>query len=446
MYRVTYTGKDSTAPSMGSKEGADARALRKKLEAFHGKQDPKAIDVAWPYLGHQDRFIRFSARLAIEFQDVTLWQDKALAEKEPQAALTALLALTRTGPKSVQPQLLDALAKIDWQPLSHAQKLDLLRVYALAFMRLGAPNEATAAKVIARFDPVYPADTVQLNNELCKLLVYLQAPSAAAKSMKLLHKALTQEEQLQYALSLRELKKGWTTKEHEEYFQWFLKAASYKGGNSFRKFIERIRDDAIKNLTPTEAAQLKPILDLKLDVAKPVLAPPRPFVKKWTIAEVEQVVTKGLKNRNFDKGRAMFAAANCFACHRFANEGGSTGPDLTGIGSRYSIHDLVEKVITPSKAISDQYQAVLIELKNGQVVQGRVVNLFVDDIVISTDPYDPNKLTNVNRNQIATITPSPISMMPTGLLDTLHDDEVLDLLAYLLSGGNREHALFAKKE
>jgi hypothetical protein len=38
--------------------------------------------------------------------------------------------------------------------------------------------------------------------------------------------------------------------------------------------------------------------------------------------------------------------------------------------------------------------------------------------------------------------PSPISMMPEGLLNTLHEDEVLDLLAYLLSRGQRNDRMF----
>src|ERR1700736_1523896 len=36
LYRITYTGKDSTAPSKGNEGGSEARALRHKLEAFTG--------------------------------------------------------------------------------------------------------------------------------------------------------------------------------------------------------------------------------------------------------------------------------------------------------------------------------------------------------------------------------------------------------------------------
>jgi hypothetical protein len=39
----------------------------------------------------------------------------------------------------------------------------------------------------------------------------------------------------------------------------------------------------------------------------------------------------------------------------------------------------------------------------------------------------------------------PISMMPTALLNTLNPDEVLDLMAYLLSAGNPQDKVFAGK-
>ena len=35
-------------------------------------------------------------------------------------------------------------------------------------------------------------------------------------------------------------------------------------------------------------------------------------------------------------------------------------------------------------------------------------------------------------------------MMPLGLLNSLNEDEVKDLLAYLLSGGNEKDKMFAK--
>jgi putative heme-binding domain-containing protein len=443
LYRVTYTGKEPTAPAPADNAGAEARALRRKLEAFHGKKDPDAVKTAWPYLGHEDRYIRFAARIAVEHQDPSQWQEQALAEKDPAASLNALLALTRVGKKEVQPALLKALQRLDWDSLTHDQRLALTRVYGLAFMRMGKPDDETGKKVAGRFLPHYPAKTRELNSELSKLLVYLQAPEAAPRTMELLNKAPTQEEQLDYALALRNLRAGWTPELREKYFRWFLKAAHYHGGASFDGFVANIKFDAITTLSRAERAALQPILEAKPPEEK-VVFPPRAFVKKWTVDEAVGLLEKGLRGRDFDRGRQLFGETTCFACHRFANEGGATGPDLTGIAGRFSPKDLVESIIEPSKAVSDQYQAVVIETSDGQTVVGRIVNLHNDGMSVMTNMLDPNSLKVVKRQQIESMTPSPDSLMPKALLDTLKEDELLDLMAFLLSRGNRNDPMFTK--
>ena len=98
------------------------------------------------------------------------------------------------------------------------------------------------------------------------------------------------------------------------------------------------------------------------------------------------------------------AEANCFSCHRYDNEGGSSAPDLTAASGRFSVRDLVEKIINPSKSISDQYAAVVIETTRGIVVTGRIVNLHGDTLHINTDLLNPNALTPVNRKQIESMT------------------------------------------
>ena len=46
---------------------------------------------AWPHLGNQDAILRHAARIALESQPADVWQERALAEHEPRAALAALL-------------------------------------------------------------------------------------------------------------------------------------------------------------------------------------------------------------------------------------------------------------------------------------------------------------------------------------------------------------------
>jgi len=445
LYRVTYTGTESTEPVKPNAVGSEARKLRKTLEAFHGHQDEKAVAVAWPHLSSADRFIRWAARIAIEHQPVETWQDRALSEENPQALLEAIIALTRHGDKLLQPKILKSLQRIQWDQLNHHQKISLVRAYSLTFTRMGTPTDAAAKSVIGQLDPHFPADSRELNNELCQLMVYLQSDTAAAKSVALLSESPTQEEQIAFAKSIRHLKTGWTPELRKEYFSWFVKAAGYRGGASFGLFVQHIKADAVANLSDEEKTALKPILEAKPKNTGPIINPiQRPFVKKWTMEELVPLVTNGLKGRDFNKGRKLFAAANCFACHRFDNEGGAIGPDLTILSGRFTSRDILESVIEPSKVISDQYAAVSILTTDGKQINGRIVNLAGDSLQINTNMLDPNAQVGVDRKMIDEMFPSKTSMMPQGLMDTLKREEVLDLMAYLLSRGNRNHEMFKK--
>jgi putative heme-binding domain-containing protein len=445
LYRVTYVGNESTNAVKTDDTGAMARKTRRQLESFHGTKNPKAIEAAWEYLGSDDRFLRHAARTAVEHQEPKLWQARALAEKNPVARISAMIALARVGDESLKPQILQSLGRISWKPLSHHQKLALVRAYGLVLTRMGEPSEAQRKALITRLDPVFPAQSAPLNSRLTELLVYLQAPNTAAKAMKLLAASPTQEEQIDYTKSLRLLKTGWTPKLREDYFRWFLKAGGYRGGASFGQFVSYIKTDAVAGLSAKEKAALKPILEAKPQTGTtPLIAKTRPFVKKWTMAEILPLVQDGLTGRDFDRGRQLFGETKCFACHRFDNEGGAFGPDLTILSGRFSSRDLLESVLEPNKVITDQYAAVTIVTIDGKIINGRIINLAGDSYRVNTDMLDPNAMTIVDRKRIEEMVPSKTSVMPTGLLDVLKKDEILDLMAYLLSRGDRSHVMFGK--
>ncbi|WP_197446365.1 family 16 glycoside hydrolase [Tautonia plasticadhaerens] len=459
LYRVRYTGGEPIRPTVESDEGADLRELRRTLEAYHGRRDSDAIGSIWPHLGHPDRFVRYAARVAIEFQNGEFWHDRALAEVDPQAAANALLALIRVSapdPAHREPadppvdlqlkqRILDALDRLApaWEELTATQKLDLLRVYAVLFNRMGPPDDETRARLVSRFDPAYPAQAVELNAELARLLIYLQAPNAATKTVSLLDQAPTQEEQINYAQMLRILTTGWTPELRETYFRWFLRAANYRGGSSFANFVRNIKNDAVATLSDDEAEALRPTIEAQPEPASAEVAVLRPFVKEWSLDELIPRLDEGLDGgRDYDRGRRLFAETTCFSCHRYAGEGGAVGPDLTGVAGRFSPRDLIESIIHPSKEISDQYQAVMIATEDGRVVTGRIVNLNGDNLMVMSNMLDPNALDRVERSKIEEMRPSPVSMMPEGLLNTLDEEEVFDLLAYLLSRGDREAERF----
>ncbi|HXG48416.1 MAG TPA: c-type cytochrome [Methylomirabilota bacterium] len=458
LYRVTYAGNESTAPARGNARFAREREQRRRLESFHGRQDPAAIKEAWKFLDSEDRALRFAARVALEWQDPAAWRDKALTEKNPRAAIAALVALARVSSKdqfhrkegdpkpdpALQGRMLAALDRIAWKKLSEAERLDLMRAYALTFTRLGPPDETTRQALIAKFEPLFPSSSRALNSELGQMLVFLEAPTAATRLVAALRSAPTQEEQMDYARMLRVLKTGWTQPLREEYFRWFLRAANFKGGASLAGFLRNMKADAIATLSDAEKTALKDILEAKPEKMTPLQAlSGRKVVKEWSVAELAPLVERGLTTRrNFERGRKLFGEAGCASCHRFDSEGASVGPDLTNVAGRFSARDLLESIVEPNKEISDQYGAIVITKKNGDVVTGRVGNLNGDNLMVIENMYAPNDFTNVKRQDIQSIEPSKTSMMPSGLLDLLHEDEVQDLMAFLLSRGDRQARWF----
>jgi putative heme-binding domain-containing protein len=229
----------------------------------------------------------------------------------------------------------------------------------------------------------------------------------------------------------------------ETYFRWFLKAATYRGGVGFELFVKDIRDEALRHLSKEETEHLKPILDQQPELTGPPAdAAPRPLVKEWKMDELLLLLQNKLSNRDFNHGRQMFGDARCFGCHRFNGEGGALGPDLTGLAGRFDSRAILESVVEPSKVISDQYAAVQIQTLSGKVVVGRIVNLHGHIMSVNTNMLDPKAIQNVDQREIEVMAPSRVSMMPVGLLNTLNEEEILDLMAFLLSRGDRNNPMF----
>lgn len=469
LYRVTYVGKEDTTTvktRVADLAATPRQALkRRSLEAFHGKQVAKAIESAWPHLGESDRNIRWAARTAIEHQPFASWSDKALNETNPAIQVEALMALARCAgvcpqhrtsesnksyktDESLRTQLLAALLKLDLAKLPTPQQLTALRTIEIVLNRFDGCDDTQRQALIAKLDPLFPAATPEQNWLLCETLIYLQAPSAAAKGMALIANAPTQEEQMEYARSLRILKAGWTKELRTQQLEWFLKAANYKGGASFDKFIEFIRNDSLATFTEAEKTDLAALIAKKPERKSAIENLGAMFVGRtptnWTLDDLSKAASTGLKNRSFDNGRKMFGAAACFTCHRFDNQGGMTGPDLTGTGGRYSPHDLLDQIINPSKVINEQFVPSVLTKENGEQVIGVVVNLSGDSVQINTDLTDPNQRIGVDRKTVKSIELSKVSPMPPMLLNMLTKEEILDLLAYVLSGGDRTNAAFKK--
>jgi len=498
LYRVTYAGPESKRPvDPRDTRNADARQARRELEAFHGPAaDPAAaVARALPALASPDRFIRYAARVALEHQPREAWLAQALSATDPRARIGGAIAAARQADPESQPAILAALDAIDLATLDATTRFDLVRATQLALIRLGEPTAdarhadggLARTRIAERLSPLFPSGDFDLDRELASLLVAVRAPGIVSKLVGMLaaptgsagatnlapdeddlrqliarnrgyggavRQSLEKRSdllQIHYAFVLRTVheKELWSAGDLKEFFAWFGRARQWAGGNSFQKFLTNIENERIAGMTENDKLALE-TLGLRTPWVPPPLPKPEGPGRTWTVDDVLAVARRpdeaGLsKGRNFEHGRKMFAASRCIVCHRFGDEGGATGPDLTQAGGRFRIEDLVESICEPSKVVSDQYKATVVQTADGRVVTGRLVVETPESITIVTDPEDATKFAVINRSDIEALAPATESLMPRGLLDQLNEEEVLDLLAYTLSRGNARDGRFRRK-
>ena len=444
LYRVTYQGEAEVQADGVKQKGLEDRKLRRRLESLHRPIGVEAVKPALAELGSTDRFIRYASRIALEHQTPELWQNEVLTHQDDQVALNGMLGLTRVGDPELRKRILNRLYEIEFGMLTEVQQILWLRVYGLVFMRMGEATAEDAQEIRKRLEPQFPSVNAAINSEILKLLVYAESEQVTSPAVQLLQAAPTQEEQIDYAKTLRHQKLGWQGDDRKVYFEWFLQAANYRGGASFTMFLQNIKKDAIANLPDIEKEVLKELLDKTLEQTNPLNYSNREIVKQWQLEELVSLAEEKLIGRDFNKGSRLFGEANCFACHRFDGRGGAIGPDLTTIAGRFSRNDLIESIINPNKEISDQYAATTFITLDGKVITGRVANLSGDNIMVQTNMLDPGNFTNVDTKMIDEQFASKNSLMPAGLLNTLNEQEVLDLLAFLLSRGDRTSPMFKR--
>ncbi len=452
LYRVVYTGKD---PSLGMSNPdplpSAARRTRTELGELARTDSPGAVDQAWQSLGSIDPTLRFAARVALERQPLSAWKDRALAETNAPAGLTALLALARYGAPADQAALLKALARWPLDSLSDELFLLKLRTIEVSVARHGLPDASLQKLAIDKLSRQFPGRSWPINRELSQLLVAFGAPDAVSKSLDLRDSAGTQQEALHYQTILRLAREGWTPPLRQRYFAWFHRRpkAIYppdligwfhdvglepSNGASFDGFLKTSRQQAVAALTDSEKGELAGWITgsaVTNTPAQPVVAvarPPRVFVQEWKTDDLAGKLSgsTGVAAR----GRALYEQAQCATCHRLAGEGGAIGPDLTGAGARYSRLDLLRSLTEPSAVISEQYQSTLLTLKNGDSLAGRVTGESATVVAIVTDPI-AGRSRDIPKADITGREDSPVSPMPEGILNSFTAEEILDLIAYL---------------
>jgi putative heme-binding domain-containing protein len=468
LYRVTYVGNETTAAASGSiAQGAELRALRRRLEEFHGKPNGD-LRVILENLGHSDRFIRYAARVALESQPFASWSDAVFSTKETKAVLNAMLAVAHQGTAKEVGPVVDKLSTMDFESLSESDQLFWLRVLQVTFARHGEPTSEKREKLVRRLDALYPAKSYPLNAELVQLLVYLQSPTVIAKTLSLMDNLgpepipdwgylvtrnagyggtvgkmladMPPARGIHFAFMLRNVKNGWTLDQRRKYLQFFIDASKKPGGNSYAKFLSQFREDSLASCTQAELLVLEPFAGVSL-VAAPIQSkPPVGPGRKWTVAEALAVVNSQPMKRDFQVGQNLYHATSCAKCHRIGGEGGAVGPDLSTAGKKFSVEDMLTAIIEPSKTISDQYGSQQLLTTDGQVLLGRAVEIG-DEYYVFTVDVDAKPVI-VKKSDVESVVSSKVSQMPIGLIDSLNENELRDLMAYIMSAGDRKAKVY----
>jgi putative heme-binding domain-containing protein len=148
--------------------------------------------------------------------------------------------------------------------------------------------------------------------------------------------------------------------------------------------------------------------------------------KKRQLEVLAAMVSKG----RVSEGRKTYEGSACVACHKVGDIGRAMGPDLSRIGQIRQPRDILESILFPSATIARDFEAHVVELADGQTQTGMIKNDGADGLVLM-DLAGQEKL--IPRAQIVGTTALAESVMPAGLEKTLTEQQLMDVVAWLVS-------------
>lgn len=139
-----------------------------------------------------------------------------------------------------------------------------------------------------------------------------------------------------------------------------------------------------------------------------------------------------LEGGDKERGRRIFetqATLPCIRCHRAGAEGGDAGPNLAGVGTKYSREYLLESIVKPNAKIAPGYDTVVVTLKSGGVAAGIVAKETADTLSLRDTE---SKVTSIAKADIAKREGAP-SSMPEVYATLLTKQQIRDVVEYLAS-------------
>jgi putative membrane-bound dehydrogenase-like protein len=203
-------------------------------------------------------------------------------------------------------------------------------------------------------------------------------------------------------------------------------------------FLQR-NDLALALLTAIEKEELDPglisqgsISTLQQNPDSKIRELAKNIFKDLPAGNREEVVTKYYEATTLDgdvaKGKALFQQV-CSECHQLDGIGFNVGPDLLSFSSRPKL-EFLRAIVDPNFEISPGYDGNIVETNDGQFIAGTIINENTENIVLR---MVGGKEQTVFRNNISSIRPMAMSLMPVGLEGSLDMQGMADLLTYLKS-------------
>jgi putative membrane-bound dehydrogenase-like protein len=158
------------------------------------------------------------------------------------------------------------------------------------------------------------------------------------------------------------------------------------------------------------------------------------FRRRSSTDELERLTQVALARAGDpQRGHKLFfdrEKSQCLTCHRLGEQGERIGPELTGVGGRFSRIYIVESILEPSRTIAASFATLIVELKSGKTLTG--VKIAETEMTLTLADNQGQKHA-VAKSDIEQQHPSQLSTMPEGLEKRFTQDEFADLIAFLMS-------------
>ncbi|WP_289062139.1 c-type cytochrome [uncultured Zobellia sp.] len=153
------------------------------------------------------------------------------------------------------------------------------------------------------------------------------------------------------------------------------------------------------------------------------------IVAPWVLPDTAQNDSLALVG-NIKEGQRIFTERTCVTCHTVDGSDNLLGPDLMGVGKLLSKEQLLESINEPERNIKTGFDTYTVIKNDGSVLNGRMITVNEKEISLMVVG---NQVLRINRDEIQSQELVGSSLMPTGLLSGLSEDEVENLLGYLNS-------------